>query len=67
MIIEKPRVVFTTLGFDWWSNGGSNPRPQHCQRCALPAELLPHDDINLVEVRRLELLASTVRLSRSPS
>jgi hypothetical protein len=27
---------------NWWSRRGSNPRPPHCERGALPAELLPH-------------------------
>ena len=31
------RVAF----FIWWSQAGSNRRPQHCQCCALPAELWP--------------------------
>src|SRR6188472_4103943 len=26
----------------WWRRGGSNSRPPHCERGALPAELLPH-------------------------
>jgi hypothetical protein len=26
----------------WWSQAGSNRRPHHCERCALPAELWPH-------------------------
>ncbi len=26
----------------WWRRRDSNPRPQHCERCALPTELLPH-------------------------
>ena len=26
----------------WWSRSGSNRRPQRCERCALPTELLPH-------------------------
>ena len=26
-----------------WSNGGSNPGPPHCERGALPAELLPQE------------------------
>ena len=35
-----PRI---TLGMDmWWSRGGSNSRPSHCERDALPAELRPH-------------------------
>ena len=25
----------------WWSQGGSNSRPRHCERRALPAELWP--------------------------
>ena len=25
----------------WWSWGDSNPRPHHCERCALPTELQP--------------------------
>ena len=28
---------------DWWSRGGSNSRPSHCERDALPSELRPHD------------------------
>src|SRR6185503_14965291 len=27
---------------NWWSGRGSNPRPSHCERDALPAELPPH-------------------------
>src|SRR5882724_8039905 len=27
----------------WWSRGGSNPWPPHCERGALPTELLPHE------------------------
>ena len=27
---------------NWWSGGGSNSRPSHCERDALPAELPPH-------------------------
>ena len=26
----------------WWRRRESNPRPQHCERCALPTELRPH-------------------------
>ena len=26
----------------WWSGRGSNPRPSHCERDALPTELPPH-------------------------
>ena len=28
--------------FGWWRRGGSNSRPSHCERDALPAELRPH-------------------------
>ena len=28
----------------WWRGGGSNSRPSHCERDALPAELPPHGD-----------------------
>src|SRR5687767_6875401 len=31
-----------TSRFYWWSRWGSNPRPPHCERGALPTELLPH-------------------------
>ena len=27
----------------WWSRGGSNSRPLHCERSALPAELRPRE------------------------
>src|SRR4051794_21013949 len=27
----------------WWRGGGSNSRPSHCERDALPAELPPHN------------------------
>ncbi len=30
---------------DWWSRAGSNRRPHPCEGCALPAELLPHLEI----------------------
>ncbi len=30
---------------DWWSRGGSNSRPSHCERDALPSELRPRDAI----------------------
>lgn len=26
----------------WWRGWESNPRPHHCERCALPTELPPH-------------------------
>ena len=30
----------------WWRRGGSNSRPRHCERRALPAELRPHDRVD---------------------
>ena len=35
----SPRL--RSMGKIWWSRRGSNPRPPHCERGALPAELLP--------------------------
>src|SRR5215471_3881386 len=28
---------------EWWRRGGSNSRPSHCERDALPAELRPRN------------------------
>jgi hypothetical protein len=33
---------FAFLLKNWWTRRGSNPRPPHCERGALPAELLAH-------------------------
>ena len=30
----------------WWRRGGSNSRPSHCERDALPAELRPHEGVD---------------------
>ena len=41
---EKPRVSRLhdrCRKVKWWSGGGSNSRPSHCERDALPAELPP--------------------------
>ena len=36
----EPGEPCNRSGFgDWWTAGGSNPRPLHCERSALPAEL----------------------------
>lgn len=43
--LDGPRKKPTRNGwlFDmWWRGGGSNSRPPHCERGALPAELPPH-------------------------
>ena len=34
---------------DWWSVGGSNPWPQDCEPCALPAELTPRATVILTD------------------
>src|SRR5215475_13086118 len=35
------RAVAREASEGWWSQAGSNRRPHHCERCALPAELWP--------------------------
>src|SRR4051795_9547159 len=40
-------------GEDWWSQAGSNRRPPHCERGALPAELWPLKDAKRREKTRL--------------
>jgi hypothetical protein len=38
----KEKSQPSQAGFSiWWSQGGSNSRPRHCERRALPAELWP--------------------------
>src|SRR5690606_12657505 len=46
----RSRKIWETSAFvglawtvKWWSGGGSNSRPLHCERSALPAELPPHE------------------------
>ena len=41
----------------WWSGGGSNSRPSHCERDALPAELPPHT--------RARIIACDSRIAKS--
>ena len=41
---KRAKKIPTDKGWDfgkWWSQGGSNSRPRHCERRALPAELWP--------------------------
>ncbi len=38
-IFQKNRETGFSV-FIWWTIWGSNPRPQRCERCALPAELI---------------------------
>ena len=40
---KKGRHEAGPLESGWWRRGGSNSRPRHCERRALPAELRPHD------------------------
>src|SRR5690606_15645797 len=40
LINKKPRLMAVRVEY-WWRRGGSNSRPLHCERSALPAELLP--------------------------
>ena len=37
----------------WWTIGGSNPWPQDCEPCALPAELMAHDCFRVFIIPRL--------------
>ena len=41
----------------WWTVWGSNPRPQRCERCALPAELTAH--MKLIEDKTLRGIIAT--------
>src|SRR5688572_32358999 len=36
----------------WWSGGGSNSRPSHCERDALPAELPPRGKARILPYRQ---------------
>jgi hypothetical protein len=40
-LVRSPRG-HGALQMEWWRRGGSNSRPSHCERDALPAELRPH-------------------------
>src|SRR5207245_11459610 len=40
--VLSPMSPGRTKGF-WWTRGDSNPRPPRCERGALPAELLAHE------------------------
>lgn len=41
----SPDVVPCFFRNSWWSGGGSNSRPSHCERDALPAELPPQQTV----------------------
>jgi hypothetical protein len=54
--------------FNWWSQTGSNRRPQHCQCCALPAELWPQFSLWIyIQPQSVALSCATpVQLSYGP-
>jgi hypothetical protein len=39
---SKKSLIYKDFLKFWWRGGGSNSRPSHCERDALPAELPPH-------------------------
>ena len=39
---EKSAELVSVTGVAWWSQSGSNRRPQACKASALPTELWPH-------------------------
>src|SRR5438067_12829868 len=47
--MKSPTDTAVGLRGDWWRRGGSNSRPPHCERGALPAELLPHQPIIITQ------------------
>ena len=48
---------------EWWRRGGSNSRPSHCERDALPAELRPHEGRNYSREGRLAV--NLARIARA--
>ena len=41
IVQDRKKTAKRLSFFLWWSVGGSNPWPQDCEPCALPAELTP--------------------------
>ena len=41
------------LKFWWWRGGGSNSRPLHCERSALPAELPPRQRSEIMPLTQI--------------
>jgi hypothetical protein len=61
--LKKPGVPgFIMLNF-WWSGRGSNPRPSHCERDALPTELPPQEGILTSPPKAANLCAGNRRFS----
>ncbi|MDF3055294.1 MAG: hypothetical protein K0Q74_1201 [Gammaproteobacteria bacterium] len=48
---KRSRLCEKLLRWKWWRRGGSNSRPRHCERRALPAELRPHKTIEILTRR----------------
>jgi hypothetical protein len=44
-LVEQFTVLDGTLSI-WWTRRDSNPRPPRCERGALPAELLAHEQLS---------------------
>src|SRR5690348_10479613 len=45
----------------WWSRQGSNLRPSHCERDALPTELRPHNDSETIDASLVSASKKTGR------
>ena len=56
---RRLRDVVCKLLIKWWSGGGSNPGPSHCERDALPAELPPRAQKLLESVRWMRRAQAT--------
>ena len=73
---QRPNAGDTTTVMEWWSQTGSNRRPEACKATALPTELWPRlthmirsqppgPSLNLVGLGRLELPTSRLSSARS--
>src|SRR3984893_3552305 len=52
--LKEKACLNSRLERSWWRRRGSNPRPPHCERGALPAELRPHR-LKIIARRRLHV------------
>jgi hypothetical protein len=52
--LREKACLNSRLEKSWWRRRGSNPRPPHCERGALPAELRPHR-LKIIARRRLHV------------
>ena len=73
---QRPNAGIQQLLLEWWSQTGSNRRPEACKATALPTELWPRlthftrsrindPSLNLVGLGRLELPTSRLSSARS--